>query len=168
MDGTGRTVLHNVVLHDTPELTKIFLRHIGPNVVTLQMVTPLHEAAVRGSLRSAKILLDAGAEVNRLALQGLTPLHNATSFAQNDIVELLVKNGADLNAKSGSEKKKKKKKKKKKNSLSFCKERGLTPVMCAAAMSHSRTIVLLAKLGAEIDEVDVLVSIRFFFSGRSL
>ena len=63
MDGTGRTVLHNVVLHDTPELTKLFLKHIGPNVVTAQLVTPLHEAAVRGSLRSAKILLDAGAEV---------------------------------------------------------------------------------------------------------
>jgi len=63
VDGSGRTVLHNVVLHDTPELTKLFLKHIGPNVVTSQLVTPLHEAAVRGSLRSAKILLDAGAEV---------------------------------------------------------------------------------------------------------
>jgi len=79
-------------------------------------------------------------QVNRLALQGLSPLHNATSFAQNDIVELLVKNGADVNAMS---------------------ERGLTPIMCAAAMSHSRTIVLLAKLGAEIDCIDALVFIFF-------
>jgi ankyrin repeat protein len=40
-------------------------------------------------------------KVNQVALQGLTPLHNATSFAQNDLVELLVKNGALINAKSG-------------------------------------------------------------------
>jgi ankyrin repeat protein len=136
IDGSGRTVLHNIVLHDSPELTKLFLKHIDPNVATSQLVTPLHEAAVRGSIRSAKILIDAGAKVNQMALQGLTPLHNAASFAQNDILELLVKNNAEVGAAS---------------------ERGLTPIMCAAAMSHSRTIVLLAKLGAEIDAVDALV-----------
>ncbi len=134
-DTAGRTVLHNVALHDTPELTKLFLHFIDPNATTTQLVTPLHEAAVRGSLRAAKILLDAGALVNVAAVQGLTPLHNAASFAQNDIIELLVKNGAEIDSRS---------------------ERGLTPLMCAAAMSHSRTIVLLVKLGAEVDAIDVL------------
>ncbi len=113
---------------------------------------------MRGSLRCAKILLEAGADVNACALQGLTPLHNvsgtgehvcvyvcvclltvrvslaqAASFAQNDIIELLVQWKANINAAS---------------------DRKLTAMHCAAAMSHSRSLVLLVKLGADVDPRD--------------
>lgn len=135
-DGQGRTLLHNVVLSDSVELTRFCLKAgLDVNAETTQKVTPLHEAAVRGSLRAAKILIDAGANVDAAAVQGLTPLHNSASFAQDDVIELLVKAGADIEAKS---------------------ERGLTPCHCSAAMGHSRTLVLLVKLGAEVDSVDVL------------
>ena len=134
-DGQGRTALHNVVLHDSVELTRRFLQSVPVGAVTRQQVTPLHEACVRGSLRAAKILLDNGANPDATALQGLTPMHNAASFAQNDVIELLFKAGGKLDAES---------------------ERRLTPLHCAAAMGHSRTLVLLVKLGADVEALDSL------------
>jgi ankyrin repeat protein len=154
VDDQERSILHNVVLFDDVSLTKKMLEVVGVNAITKQLVTPLHEAAVRGSLRSAKMLLDNGADVSAKALQGLSSLHNASSFKNDDMIQLLVKNGADVNAKS---------------------DRGLTPLMCSAgklrivfffflslsyflfftiAMGHARTCVLLVKLGADVEMVD--------------
>ena len=61
--------------------------------------TPLHWAATAGQLETAKILITKGADVNGTNLFGSTPLLAvARDKAAPDIVELLVKSGARVDA----------------------------------------------------------------------
>jgi ankyrin repeat protein len=59
----------------------------------------LYEAAFRCSTDGAKRLLEVGADVNaRCGIYGTTPLHAATVAGCADVVELLIKAGADVNS----------------------------------------------------------------------
>ena len=59
--------------------------------------TPLIIAAGNGHLESARLLLDAGAEVDAPAEQGATALGVAINNNYGDIVRLLVETGANVN-----------------------------------------------------------------------
>ncbi len=63
----------------------------------------IHEAAQDGNIEALKRHLDTGTDVNLKDDSGATPLHEASSFEIGDtaakIVELLIANGADVNAK---------------------------------------------------------------------
>jgi len=56
----------------------------------------IHEAAYTGNIEAVKHHLAVGADVNAKASRGWTPLH---SVATKEIVELLIANGANMNAK---------------------------------------------------------------------
>jgi len=56
--------------------------------------TPLHSAVAGRRIAAAKLLLQAGADVNARA-QGLTPLHLAAHAGHEPLVELLLAYGAD-------------------------------------------------------------------------
>ena len=58
---------------------------------------PLHMASARGHVDKAKLLIDAGADVNhRIEIDGEeTPLMEAAQSGQADTVQLLLKHGAD-------------------------------------------------------------------------
>jgi uncharacterized protein len=58
--------------------------------------TPLHLAAFFGQLDAARILLDAGADVNAVSHNSLdnTPLHAATAGKHSDVAMLLLDHGA--------------------------------------------------------------------------
>ena len=56
--------------------------------------TPLRGAAIMGEYEPARILIEAGADVNMKDLVGKTPLDYATAEGYDDIVELLLANGA--------------------------------------------------------------------------
>jgi len=58
----------------------------------------LHWAARSGDLEAARLLLDAGIEVNQPGDLGRTPLHEACSAGSKDMVLLLIEHGADLYA----------------------------------------------------------------------
>ena len=58
--------------------------------------SPLHSAAVAGSLRSARLLLEAGAEKDRFAIHGMTALHLASMRGHLEFVRWLVEVGAAL------------------------------------------------------------------------
>ena len=64
--------------------------------------TQLHIAAGDGDLDKAKELLGKGANINAKALNGNTPLHSALLTCpldkRNEMVELLIDAGADVNA----------------------------------------------------------------------
>jgi ankyrin repeat protein len=62
--------------------------------------TPLHLAAFFGKAESARILLEAGAEVNVYSRNdfGVQPLHSAAAGRHHEVCRLLVAAGADLNA----------------------------------------------------------------------
>jgi ankyrin repeat protein len=56
--------------------------------------TPLHTVCSWGELQSAKVLLDAGADVNAKGDQGATPIFNAIVSGNVELVQLLLKRGA--------------------------------------------------------------------------
>ncbi len=59
--------------------------------------TPLHWAALRGDLKAAELLLDAGACVNAIDRFSCTPLLYAASSAAPRMIELLILRKADVN-----------------------------------------------------------------------
>jgi ankyrin repeat protein len=60
----------------------------------------LMEAAIRGDVRAAKLLLENGAEVNAADHRGYTPLLLASQYDRDsvELVRLLLDHGADANA----------------------------------------------------------------------
>ena len=70
-------------------------------------MTPLHNAALSGSLESVSILIDAGANLEAgsttpaaLLLENATPLHVAAFNRNFDIVKQLIDAGSNLEAKN--------------------------------------------------------------------
>ena len=59
---------------------------------------PIHDAVLDGDFDEVQRQLDAGVGVNEESSKGLTPLHYAASAGHNDIVELLIERGANVNA----------------------------------------------------------------------
>lgn len=60
------------------------------------METPLHWCAKMNSTSCAKVLLDAGAELNAVDQSGSTPLHYAASAGNIEMVMILLDRGADV------------------------------------------------------------------------
>ena len=57
--------------------------------------SPLLHAIHTGQIRSVEALLDGGADINRLSGDGVTPLMMAAGYGYTDIVQLLLKRGAN-------------------------------------------------------------------------
>ena len=70
-----------------------------PNVRGGLGITPLHIVATWGDVESARVLLDAGAEIDVPAEDDYTALHEAIEQGHFEVVKLLVSRGADLNRK---------------------------------------------------------------------
>jgi len=111
-DKRGRNVLHNLAADKRcnwgDEVIHLLLRqniHIdGEEGQDNLRRTPLHWACATGKNRLAEQLLarpnGPRANVNAVDIRGKTCLHIAATHDRNDIVELLLKYGADINAKS--------------------------------------------------------------------
>ncbi|MFC1763440.1 ankyrin repeat domain-containing protein [Planctomycetota bacterium] len=95
--------------------------------------TPLY-VSVRSDTELVNLLLSEGAHVNAGAeLQRNTPLHGASSAGRQDVAELLVAHGADIEAK---------------NSI------GQTPLYKASRDGHKETVEFLISKGADINTPD--------------
>ena len=55
-------------------------------------------AAKNGDIEAVKQHLADGADVNAKTADGTTPLHNAAVYGHTEVAELLISNGADMNA----------------------------------------------------------------------
>lgn len=60
-------------------------------------LTPLVYAARLGSIETAQVLLDAGADVNQVTRYGWSPLLAATQNRNYQMAKFLIENGADVN-----------------------------------------------------------------------
>ena len=62
--------------------------------------TLLHIAAANGYMQVAEFLLDHHVSVDKRDIDSWQPIHGAAFWCQQDVLELLVKNGADIDAKT--------------------------------------------------------------------
>jgi ankyrin repeat protein len=62
--------------------------------------TPLHRAAELGYTECVRVLVEWKADLNAADMHGATALHKAVIAQRNDVVEQLVKAGADIHAKT--------------------------------------------------------------------
>ncbi|MEJ6982311.1 ankyrin repeat domain-containing protein [Pedobacter sp. P351] len=61
-------------------------------------VYPIQSAVAANNIEIAKILLEAGADVNVRQISGVTPLHSAAQHGNIDLIILLLEAGANVNA----------------------------------------------------------------------
>ena len=89
--------LHTAVLTDNIDAVK---QHIaaGSNLNEKDPFggsSPLITASLFGKVEAAKVLIDAGADVNFQNNDGSTALHTGAFFCRPEIVKMLLENGAD-------------------------------------------------------------------------
>ena len=92
---------------------------------------PLHVAVARGSVEIAKLLIDAGADVEAEAVKGQKkahPLHIAASFNRVAVAALLIERGAKVDSRDSQ---------------------GRTPLMIAASGGQTEIAGLLLQMGAD-------------------
>ena len=80
---------------DTEFTRAVFLIENGADVNGKALRgTPIFHAIIWGNLKSVKLLLDNGADINIRNQEGETPLSCAKRLGENEIVALLLKYGA--------------------------------------------------------------------------
>jgi len=93
--------------------------------------TMLMEAAKKGHIKVARLLVEKGADIHLLDLDGATALHDASRNGHEELVKLLLENGADVNLKI----------------IGF-KE---TPLFLASKYGHTGMVKFLLENGAKVD-----------------
>uniref|UniRef100_A0A3B5Q917 Ankyrin repeat and SOCS box protein 11 n=1 Tax=Xiphophorus maculatus TaxID=8083 RepID=A0A3B5Q917_XIPMA len=128
---SDRTPLHEAayqgrLLH----LMTLIAQGFQVNTLTLDGVSPLHEACLTGRYACAKVLLDNGANVrNAVSADGATPLFNSCSSGNVACVRLLLQHGASVHTD----------------------HQLASPIHQAAKNGHRECLELLLSSGAQID-----------------
>jgi cytohesin len=91
----NKTPLDLAIQYEKPETADLLRTHGGK---TSEELNVLIDAAKNGDIEAVKQHLAAGADVNAKSGDGTTPLHNAAIYGHNEIAELLIANGAEVNA----------------------------------------------------------------------
>ena len=103
-----------------------------PNITGEDCETPLHCAAESGHGEPVRLLLEAGAEVDRRGEMTVTPLLWAAEYGNSEAVALLLKAGANKDEPEDDD--------------------GATPVHTAAYHGHLDVVQMLLEAGAKIDQ----------------
>lgn len=105
-----------------------------PQVISLapgfRRTTPLAIAAQKGAVVIARMLLDAGADINALPENGWSPLKSAVQPGHRELVDLFLEHGADIN---------------------IADETGYTALMNAVNQGHDDIVETLIARGADLD-----------------
>ncbi|WP_199856474.1 ankyrin repeat domain-containing protein [Lunatibacter salilacus] len=89
--------IHGAVISDDMAAVEMYISNGGDLNVRDPFggSSPLISAAVFGKPEMAKVLLEAGADINFQNNEGSTALHTAAFFCRPEIVRILLDNGAD-------------------------------------------------------------------------
>jgi quinoprotein dehydrogenase-associated probable ABC transporter substrate-binding protein len=130
IDRSGWTPLMWATWGDNPALVSMLLAHHAKlDATDNDGLTPLGIAAQNGKAKAARVLLDAGADVNApIAKGGYTPLMLGSISGSSELVTLLIERGAKVNAANAG---------------------GLTALMIAAAGNRSTIAGMLLRSGAD-------------------
>jgi len=90
-----KTPLDLAITRKHTEIADLLRTHGGKTGEELYVIIA---AAKKGDIEAVKQHLADGADVNEKAGDGTTPLHNAAVYGHNDVAELLIANGASVNA----------------------------------------------------------------------
>ena len=98
----GRTPVYQAaVLGNGYAVLRLLLENGGdPNVATLNGLTPLNAAALRGDVDAMRLLIDKGADVDARNGAGATALMGAATNGSGSAVRLLLDSGADARART--------------------------------------------------------------------
>ncbi|XP_055621536.1 transient receptor potential cation channel subfamily A member 1 isoform X2 [Toxorhynchites rutilus septentrionalis] len=139
-DSEGNVPLHSAVHGGDIKAVELCLKS-GAKISTQQhdLSTPVHLAAAQGAIEIVKLMFLMQPQEKRISLnctdiQKMTPLHCAAMFDHPEIVEYLVREGADLNALD---------------------KESRSPLLLAASRSGWRTVMVLIRLGANISLKDI-------------
>lgn len=100
LDGNKNTPLHVAMVEPHMKIIQFLLENrADPNIKNTRKMTPLHLVACKkNGLAVVRLLLAAGAKTNRADIYGNTPLHLAARYGNKDILEELLKAGANVAA----------------------------------------------------------------------
>jgi ankyrin repeat protein len=94
---TGKTALHILAETDkTALLEKMIAQGGSVQQQDCRGAQPLHHAALWGHIKTARQLLESGADPNATANRGNTPLHDAALYGTIEMVQFLAEHGADV------------------------------------------------------------------------
>jgi len=125
----GFTALHLAAFFGQVEAARLLIAHSAPpNVASRNalQVMPLHSAAAGSHVGVARLLVEAGADVNAVQPHGYRPLHAAAQNGNAELTEVLLAAGADPAARTDD---------------------GKTPADLAAAAGHEEIAERLRQTG---------------------
>lgn len=98
INGSGQSALHLAAQKGLNDIVVLLVKNKGMSV-NLQTqnefgVTPLHDAALEGQLQTVKLLVELGADVNKLSKDGCTALDDAVGNNHKEIEAFLRTQGA--------------------------------------------------------------------------
>jgi ankyrin repeat protein len=98
-DNRGSTPLDWAIKQKHAEIADLLRKHGGKTEDWFKAGESIHIAAKAGHIEAVKKHLAADVDVDLKANDSWTPLQNAAWYGQEEIAELLVAEGADVNAK---------------------------------------------------------------------